>query len=350
MFVGALTSLCSGGIWSSYARPYTATFARHETFHPRYGWLKKGVDLIDRKPAAFADDDVHMDLGVGKNMATSIRYWCEAFGLISSPPLLQERGRGVRYQLTPTARDLIAGAQAFDPYLESTATLWWLHYYLIKTQKATAWNFAIDHFGRTNFTVEQLEHDLKKYVQLNFSDHKIADSSLSKDAHLFLRMYAFDETEKLHEDSIDSPFIELGLIHKRGKEYGFVIGAKPTLPNAVIAAACLDFAASNNAKSISLSQLMMSDLSPVKAFRLTEASLYEALESVAEKESDLFLSDTAGVKQLSYKADPQRLAHKLLKGYYRSVLTGRASAPGAARRQHARLRRAMPQSRQEVGL
>jgi hypothetical protein len=47
-----------------------ATFSRHETFHPRYGWLKKGVDLIDRNPSAFTDADVHMELGVGKNWRT----------------------------------------------------------------------------------------------------------------------------------------------------------------------------------------------------------------------------------------------------------------------------------------
>lgn len=60
------------------------SFARHETFHPRYGWLKKGVELINKKPNAFNSEDVHMQLGVGKNMANAIRYWCEAFGLIEN--------------------------------------------------------------------------------------------------------------------------------------------------------------------------------------------------------------------------------------------------------------------------
>lgn len=342
MFVETFRSIGSGGAWSSYARPYTATFARHETFHPRYGWLKKGVDLIDRKPSAFADEDVHMRLGVGKNMATAIRYWCEAFGLISPSPS-GKGGQGVMegYTLTPTARDLIAGATALDPYLESTGTLWWLHYQLIKTQKATTWNFAIDHFGRTQFSAEQLEHDLKSFVRSHYPDHKFADSSLGKDVQLFLRMYSFDEAAIFQEDSIDSPFVELGLIHKRGREYSFVVGAKPTLPDAIIAAVVLDFASvalrqaqgDTGARSISFSQLMQSDLSPVKAFRLTENNLYEALERVITASpspsgrggqgvrDDLFLSDTAGVRQLSYNVDPQRLVHKLLKGYYKHALS-----------------------------
>jgi len=363
-----------GGAWSSKARPCAATFARHETFHPRYGWLKKGVDLVDHDPVAFASDDVHMNLGVGKNMAHAIRYWCEAFGLVEpggSTALTDRQARrslseveGRRaHQLTHTARDLIAGATAFDPYVESTGTLWWLHYNLIKTQKATTWNFVIDHFGRPSFTAEQMLEDLKKFVQVEYPDHKVAESSLAKDVQLFLRMYAYDEKASFHEDSIDSPFVELGLLNKRGEIYSFVTGAKPTLSDAVIAAAILDYASSRSlrpssvsrfesaveapgtgSKSISFTELMNADGSPVKAFRLTENDLYEALERVLTPQPpllkergrsaaartersrsegvrpDLFISDTAGVKQLSWHADPKKLVHKLLKGYYRHAL------------------------------
>ncbi|GAB4445321.1 MAG: hypothetical protein OHK0011_27140 [Turneriella sp.] len=221
--------------------------------------------------------------------------------------------------------------------MESTGTLWWLHYNLIKTQKATTWYFAINHFGRPSFTAEQMLEDLKKFVQTEYPDHKVAESSLAKDVQLFLRMYSFDEVSHFHEDSIDSPFVELGLLHKRGEVYSFVTGAKPTLPDAVIAAACLDFATATlrqtpqtesrnrsqgdtGPRTIAFSELMSADRSPVKVFRLTETALYDALERVSEDMSDLFLSDAAGVKQLSWKSDPQRLLHRLLKGYYRHAL------------------------------
>ncbi len=357
VLLGGVAAVDSGSVWSSHARPYTATFARHETFHPRYGWLKKGVELIDHNPAAFASDDAHMDLGVGKNMAHAIRYWCEAFGLIAPLPSFAaseggpEGGGGQRnragHQVTTTARDLIAApqaeatrSQAFDPFLESTATLWWLHYSLIKTQKATTWNFVIDHFGRPSFAAEQLLEDLKRFVQVTYPEHKVAESSLAKDVQLFLRMYSYDERAPFHEDSIDSPFVELGLLNKRGEVYSFVTGSKPTLPDAVIAAAVLDFshgrllrpssvsrsesaveAPASGPKSISFTELMSADRSPVKAFRLTENALYDALERVAEREKSLFLSDTAGVKQLSWKGEPQKIAYQLLKKYYNHALS-----------------------------
>ncbi len=57
-------------------------FARHETFHPRFGWLKKGFDAVQKNPEVFLMGDATVHLGVGKNMVRSIRYWCNAFKLL----------------------------------------------------------------------------------------------------------------------------------------------------------------------------------------------------------------------------------------------------------------------------
>src|SRR6266508_2474489 len=62
------------------------TFARHETFHPRFGWLKKGFDAASRHPDVFLRDDATVLLGVGKNMVRAIRYWCLAFKILYEVP------------------------------------------------------------------------------------------------------------------------------------------------------------------------------------------------------------------------------------------------------------------------
>ena len=48
-------------------------FSGHQTFVFRYGWLEKGVRLIQRNPHGFLEDDVLIQLGVGKNMVESIK-------------------------------------------------------------------------------------------------------------------------------------------------------------------------------------------------------------------------------------------------------------------------------------
>jgi len=44
------------------------TFARHETFHPRVGWLSKAVHAVAGDPEVFLRDSAPVDLGVGKNI------------------------------------------------------------------------------------------------------------------------------------------------------------------------------------------------------------------------------------------------------------------------------------------
>ena len=64
------------------AFPTSPSFAGHETFTLRYGWLKKAVDAVHEDPIVFTRDDALVRLGVGKNMVRSIRHWGLATGIL----------------------------------------------------------------------------------------------------------------------------------------------------------------------------------------------------------------------------------------------------------------------------
>ncbi|HRW22723.1 MAG TPA: DUF4007 family protein, partial [Bacteroidales bacterium] len=52
------------------------TFSGHETFHCRTFWLKKGYDFLVSGNNTFKNEEAAVvELGVGKNMVASIRYW-----------------------------------------------------------------------------------------------------------------------------------------------------------------------------------------------------------------------------------------------------------------------------------
>src|SRR5215475_2154443 len=54
----------------------------HESFPCRYTWLPKAVRGLDVDSKLFADEEKAMvDLGVGKNMVRSIRFWSLATGM-----------------------------------------------------------------------------------------------------------------------------------------------------------------------------------------------------------------------------------------------------------------------------
>jgi hypothetical protein len=284
-------------------------FARHETFHPRFGWLKKGFDVAARDASIFSADDAHVQLGVGKNMAKAIRYWGTAFKLLD------------RTSNVPTAfgEKLLDDKEGFDPYLEDPASLWLLHWNLLKHTPdrpclAAAWFFTFFRFRRTEFSLEDLTDGLQNWGNSS-------PSSLKKDATCLLRMYVPQpKSTHLNEDNLDCPFADLGLVQRTGdaQSFAFRMGAKPTLPPEIVVLACLEYAdaVGEGAQTIAITRLLYAEGSPGQAFKLTESTLCEAIERVARHQSAIALTDSAGLLQLSFTKSPQLLVPLLLDIYY----------------------------------
>ena len=81
------------------------TFSGHDTFHCRQFWLKKAYDHVGMKKG-FNDDDASLELGVGRNMVTAIRYWAKQF------QILDEHDKPTKIA------DQLLGKNGWDPYLE----------------------------------------------------------------------------------------------------------------------------------------------------------------------------------------------------------------------------------------
>ena len=218
-----------------------AVFARHETFHPRFGWIKKGFDRTHQNGKVFLREDATTILGVGKNMVRSHCYWCIAFKVLVD---IQEKSGRARDKLaTPFGAKLLAD-DGWDPYLEDPASLWLLHWYLLKPPcYATTWHFIFTCFRRPDFSFESLLSALTEYVHQQFPQQNVAESSLQKDVSCLLHMYSASKSRTgAIEDILDSPFTTLGLIQSENdeKHYSFHLGYKSTLPAEIIVAACLE--------------------------------------------------------------------------------------------------------------
>ena len=111
------------------------TFSGHESFQCRNLWLKKGYDFVN-SGKSFNDEDAVVDLGVGKNMVSSIRYWMKAFNLLTTSD-----------DLTPLAHKLLAD-DGYDPYLEDEGTLWLLHYELVRKGFASSYSIVFNELRR----------------------------------------------------------------------------------------------------------------------------------------------------------------------------------------------------------
>ncbi len=274
--------------------------ARHDTFHIRDNWLLKGLSAIQRDPVALSLPGAHHDLGVGKNMLSSIRYWVQATGLAA--PSSQRVGGRVPLAWTELARFIIE----HDPFLEDIATLWLLHVELASRRDlATFWYWAFNEYEEVQFSEDDLARGFIKYVA-TIAGAAVNERSVRKDAGVFLRTYreARSSASGALEDSLDCPLAALRLLNTVGsiKPYGFALGAKANLPLEVVAYTLFRYRdrAKPGAEVISLDELRWSPYSPGRLLLLDARTLMELGEALEHRTRGTWvrLSQTAGLRNV----------------------------------------------------
>lgn len=303
------------------------SFARHETFHPRYGWFRKAYAFAAADPDIFTRENAPVLIGVGKNMVRSIRFWGLAAKLITENPYSPNTRSP---QIVPTCvGHALFSEEGWDPYMEDPGTLWLLHWLLLAPpSRLPIWWFAFNEFHAVEFTYETLESASANSLGA-VADWKIPHpSSIRKDVNALLRTYAprdFESHAHL-DDILDCPLRELNLIHKSvaTDAYRFTLGTKPNLPPAIVAYCCLDFVARCNSagNSITLSRLVGESGAPGKAFKLNESELFTALEEATQDFGTISLISPTGSRQLSWADDPGVASAEILNHYYGSSVTG----------------------------
>jgi len=298
-------------------------FARHETFHPRYGWLKKGFAAAAADPHIFHRADATTRLGVGKNMVRAIRYWCSAYKVLVESPN-PDRPRLLDSHPTVFGSNLL-GEHGWDPFLEEPGSLWLLHWMLLRPPcKAPAWWAIFNGTRLQDFTDATLSVELRRFCDARPEWGEVAENSLLKDARCLLRMYgSVTQGRDLLEDSVDSPFVELDLVRPvpgARRHYTVNVGPKPDLADAVVAYACIDYAVFSGmtAKVVGLAALAQGAGSPGRVFALTESAIADALRRHSETKNPLLqLTHAAGLPQAMLPDDLEGARDELLHLYYR---------------------------------
>ena len=183
------------------------TFAKHETFYIRDGWLNKGIQAIVDNQNIFLDDEAPEVLGLGKNMVRSLRFWMQASGIA-----YEERVESRTAQLLTPFGELI---KAYDPYQELDGTLWFLHHNLISNDDLTStWYWFFNHYVPTRFAHHEFIARLQAWIntQTDEEDKKVAESSLRKDFDCLIKTYLPNQRDASPEDVLESPLTTLGLL------------------------------------------------------------------------------------------------------------------------------------------
>jgi hypothetical protein len=296
------------------------SFSGHQTFPFRYAWLAKGVDLAERDPQAFLRDHGVVKLGVGKNMVASIRFWCEALGLIQ---LDGRSGRGDASKLGVG----VFGPDGWDPYLEDCGTLWFLQWQLAKVATpASSWFLLFTKWNHPVFSRLELAAWLLKRA-VEDGNSRVSSASIKRDVDVLIRTYLPSTTEgrRAPEDTFDCPLAELGLLAQVDTNlYALQRGMQPTLPLEVLALAVTEYWDTHSAgqETLSFEALMFSPGAPGGAFQLSEAGLTERLERMPLW-TGLRYDESAGMRKLVRTRKKRKLTPiDFLASYYRESSAG----------------------------
>ena len=273
------------------------TFSGHETFTCKQFWLKKGYDFL-KKNKKFSSADAVVDLGVGKNMVGAIKYWLKSFGLVDDKDYLND------------IAEYILGENGKDKYLEDIGTVWLLHYFLVKSNKASIFNLVFNEFrySKIEFSKEQLHNFLKTKCEENNSNYN--ENTVNNDIKVFIRSYIRSKDSKTEiEDEISGLLYELHLVeqHKnKNSELGnpndvFKIENKirVDLPPQIILFAILDN--ENYSNSIAINDLQYAQNSIGRIFAINRDNLISKIQELTYLYPNINYSETAGNQILQFK-------------------------------------------------
>lgn len=300
---------------------HKVAFGRHETFALRYSWLTKGFQALKNNSGVFEPNNATatIELGVGKNMVHSIRYWLRACQMMDPDTS----------ELTDLG-NLILGE--LDVYQEDEATIWLIHWLLATNPElATSWYWFFNKFHKPEFTSEELTTALYDFVKDKVKAKTRSLGTIKSDSQLLHRMYVQSKGSKRVpiEDALDSPLALLRLITQTegGRGYQSRPEARSGLPTGIIGFAIVQLLEERKVKMLPIEELMYSRddyPAPGSVFRLTENDLIAKLERLVLYIPDVFeIRETAGIHQLYMLKESSPEA--FLKKHYADVLQGMAA-------------------------
>ena len=269
-------------------------FSGHETFACRFSWLPKAVRLIEKEPAALADDEAAiLSLGLGKNMVKSLRFWLDAFDVasfVNGTWSLNRFGAA------------ILGSGGTDPFIERTETQWLLHW-SVTSRSATplfAWRHVFHRRMRSDFTRSELVAELRRESGREGYEH--SDITLLQHIDALLHTYVPTHALAAPEDVLDGPLVDLKLIRADGRRRATGARAEPVFtlgrtPSGRVGPSVLNYAIDSfwldrraGEKVVSFRDLAYAEGSPGTTLRLSEDELREHLE----RSSGLFTFRASG--------------------------------------------------------
>ena len=284
-------------------------FAGHQSFHLRYTWLPKAADYLKHYSNVSLSnyDKLMHELGLGKNMAQSLRHWAE-----SSQLFIKQKDNN------HTFTDIGSQLFNYDPYLERIETNWLLHYLIVSNHKKNSlWYYLFNVFNEQIIIKDEFLFAATNWF--NDNEVSINPRTLEKDFQCCINMYDCSKTnsKRIVDDLLSSPLKELRLLKKVGQYYHLRTIEKQEVSSGIFSYCLLDYLNNQgNQNSTPFSDLLNGSKSPGRIFRINEPTLIEYLKELKKYTKGYDFDNTAGMQQLIKVTDKPINRLLVLKNVY----------------------------------
>jgi hypothetical protein len=299
------------------------TFAKHETFYLRDGWLNKGIRAVAENRNIFLEDKAPEMLGLGRNMVRSLRFWMQAGGISS-----EKRVKNHTWQQLTRFGELLL---QYDLYQELDGTLWFLHHNLISNRElVTAWYWFFNHYAPTRFSHREFLERLKAWINTQTVEEgkSVEDSSLRKDFDCLLKTYLPSRRGTSPEDMLESPLVTLGLLSaytdlddetgKKVKIYRLETSSPSNIPPLVVLYVLLraqQIRGRQGAQQVGLQVVMREPCNVGRTFNMKPTDFEDLLNQLNDRYPQwrVQITRTSGLDQLTL---PNVSAESVMESYY----------------------------------
>lgn len=267
-----------------------------------------------------------VDLGVGKNMVRSIRFWSQVAGMVTTT------GRGTGHSLSDFGQSLL-GEGGHDEFMEDIRTLWLIHWNLSTDVKSPllAWDYLLNRWQDPELVPSVIITALQKEAERQ--DEGLSRVTIDQHWDTFLHSYFPTRGRKgeVQEDNLDSPLTELQLIIRVGERpvgkgegraepvYAFRREEKPDITPELFVYALNDFwnkRHETSENSLPFREVAHGHGSPGQIFKLPEDDIRARVDALARQTDNLFSYNESANLQ-TVRRQGQRKSSELLKAIYR---------------------------------
>jgi hypothetical protein len=284
-------------------------FGGHESFAVREGWLSRGLELLTSTPELLTDDHSEDHLGVGRNMAKSIRHWLVASGLAEP-----NTAAGCPLQ----ASKLGALVRKKDPHFLDSGTWWMLHVNLVgNPDDAFTWNWFFNNWSLQRFDRAPCIEGAKRFAAAKLP-RTPSPRTIERDVATLLQSYARPIPARVDdpEDSSESPFQDLGLVLHHGASGYYQMNYDPKpITLQVFGYALSRMPKASDRSDITITEAERAESGPGRCFLLRGDEIYDLVVRYEKEDRKAFaMRSQAGERGIRF--DGERTPLDWAKAHY----------------------------------